>query len=54
MSGRLLKKIRVQEDGQDLVEYILLFTLLVIVAIAGMTAFGARILALFNSAVGTF
>lgn len=49
-----LKQLWVREDGQDLVEYILLFMFIVVAAIVGIVAFGTRILALYNSVIGTF
>lgn len=53
-SPSLLQKLWANEDGQDLVEYILLFMFVVVAAIAGLVVFGGRILALFQSAIGTF
>lgn len=50
----MLNKLWVNEDGQDLVEYVLLFAFIVVVAIAGITAFGGRVLALYQSIIGTF
>lgn len=50
----VLRKVWSQEEGQDLVEYVLLFMLVVVAAIVGITAFGERVLALYNSVVGTF
>jgi len=49
-----LKQLWVQEDGQDLVEYILLFMFIVVTAIVGITTFGSRVSALYNSVIGTF
>jgi len=49
-----LKQLWIQEDGQDLVEYILLFMFIVVTAIVGITTLGSRISALYNSVIGTF
>lgn len=54
LSNLVLKQLWLQEDGQDLVEYVLLFMLIAVVAIVGITAFGGRVLALYNSIIGTF
>lgn len=39
-------------DGQDLVEYAMLASLIALVAIAGMTLIGGRLVALFNAVAG--
>ena len=41
-----------KEDGQDLAEYALLISLIALVAIAGVTLLGGRILAIFNAIAG--
>lgn len=50
----MIQKFWTNEEGQDLVEYILLFMFIVVAVIAGLVAFGGRILALFQSAIGAF
>ena len=39
------------EDGQDLLEYALLVALIALVAVAGVTAAGVRVSAIFNAIV---
>jgi pilus assembly protein Flp/PilA len=39
------------EDGQDLLEYALLVALIALVAVAGVTAAGVRVGAIFNAIV---
>lgn len=50
----ILQKLYANEDGQDLVEYILLFMLIVVAAIIGITAFGNSVRELYDSVIGTF
>ena len=40
-----------EEDGQDLLEYALLVALIALVAVAGVTAAGVRVGAIFNAIV---
>ena len=46
----MLKKFMVEEDGQTLVEYGLLISLIALVVIAVLTVMGRRISNTFNSA----
>ena len=41
-----------KEEGQDLAEYALLISLIALVAIAGVTLLGNRVLAIFNAIAG--
>jgi len=41
-----------KEEGQDLAEYALLISLIALVAIAGVTLLGGRVLAIFNAIAG--
>ena len=41
-----------KEEGQDLAEYALLISLIALVAIAGVTLLGNRVLAIFNQIAG--
>ncbi len=41
-----------EEDGQDLLEYALLVALIALVAVAGVTAAGVRVGAIFNAITG--
>ncbi len=44
-----LRALLANEEGQDLVEYILLFALIVIVAVAAVTLLGTNIQAVFEN-----
>ena len=41
------------ESGAQLVEYVLLVTLIAIVCIAGVTSFGSAVASLYNNASGS-
>ncbi len=48
----LLKRIWTDDEGQDLVEYALLVSLLVLAAIVGMSALGDKIAAMWTYIAG--
>lgn len=50
----VLQQLWTREEGQDLVEYILLFALIAVAAIVGITAFGGRVQELYESIIGSF
>ncbi len=43
-----------KEDGQGLVEYALIILLVVVVAVIGLTVFGAALSATYGTIVGSF
>jgi pilus assembly protein Flp/PilA len=49
--ARLVDSLRRKDDGQDLLEYALLVALIALVAVAGVTAAGVRVGAIFNAIV---
>jgi Flp pilus assembly pilin Flp len=52
VTTRLFNSFRRNEDGQDLLEYALLVALIAIIAIAGVTAAGKEVDAIFFDIVG--
>lgn len=46
---KFLSLIRREDEGQDLAEYALLISLVAIVAIAGVTLLGGRVMAIFGA-----
>jgi len=53
-AGLVFKQLWTCEEGQDLVEYILLFALITVAAIVGITALGGRVQELYTSIIGAF
>jgi Flp pilus assembly pilin Flp len=51
LTTRVFNSIRRDEDGQDLLEYALLVALIAIVAVAGVTAAGGEVDAIFKDIV---
>jgi Flp pilus assembly pilin Flp len=49
--GRIISSFRREEDGQDLLEYALLVSLIALVAVAAVTAAGVRVDAIFDAII---